>query len=131
MYSVIESNFPLHFKRDTKINILSGLDDIQMVLDDHIIKTISIRGSAFVKPIVEEVKDWFVTVNRMNMTLEEWAKVQIQWLYLMPIFSSKDIVAQMPEEGALFNARYFLIILRSPRSHIFKIILVIDYRTSM
>lgn len=81
-----------------------------MVLDEHIIKTISIRGSAFVKPIVEEVKDWYVTVNRMNMTLEEWAKVQIQWLYLMPIFSSKDIVAQMPEEGALFNVRYILFI---------------------
>lgn len=74
-----------------------------MVLDDHIIKTISIRGSAFVKPIANEVKEWFEILNRMNMTLEEWAKVQIQWLYLMPIFSSKDIVSQMPEEGTLFN----------------------------
>lgn len=77
-----------------------------MVLDDHLIKTISIRGSAFVKPIANEVKEWFATVNRMNMTLEEWAKVQIQWLYLMPIFSSRDIVSQMPQEGALFNVRY-------------------------
>lgn len=79
---------------------------MQLVLDEHIIKTISIRGSAFVKPIKYEVIEWFETVNRMNMTLEEWAKVQIQWLYLMPIFSSKDIIAQMPEEGALFNVRY-------------------------
>lgn len=93
-------------QRNTKINILSGLDDIQLVLDDHIIKTISIRGSAFVKPIKNEVIEWFETVNRMNMTLDEWAKVQIQWLYLMPIFSSKDIIAQMPEEGALFNVRH-------------------------
>lgn len=76
-----------------------------MVLDDHLIKTISIRGSAFVKPIRNEVNEWFELVNRMNMTLEEWAKVQIQWLYLLPIFSSKDIVAQMPEEGSLFNVR--------------------------
>jgi len=77
-----------------------------MVLDDHLIKTISIRGSAFVKPIKNEVNEWFELVNRMNMTLEEWAKVQIQWLYLLPIFSSKDIVAQMPEEGSLFNVRH-------------------------
>lgn len=82
------------------------MDNIQAVLDDHLIKTITIRGSAFVKPIGSEVKEWFDTVNRMNMTLEEWTRVQIQWLYLMPLFSSENIVAQMPEEGVLFNVRY-------------------------
>lgn len=82
---------------------MTGFDDIQAVLDDHFIKTISIRGSAFVKPIENEVKEWFDMVNRMIMTLEEWSRVQTQWLYLMPIFSAEEIVAQMPEEGVLFN----------------------------
>lgn len=39
----------------------------------------------------------------MNITLEKWAEMQIKWLHLMPIFSSQDIVDQMPEEGILFN----------------------------
>jgi dynein heavy chain len=91
------------FQRNTQINILAGLDDIQAVLDDHFFKTLSIRGSAFVKPIESEVKEWFDIVNRMIMTLEEWAKVQNQWLYLMPIFSAENIVAQMPNEGVLFD----------------------------
>lgn len=85
---------------------MTGLNDIQAVLDDHFIKTILIRGSAFVKPIENEIKEWFDMVNRMNMTLEEWTKVQTQWLYFMPIFSAEDIVAQMPEEGDLFNVRW-------------------------
>lgn len=80
-----------------------GLDEIQALLDDHFVKTISIRGSAFVKPIENEVKEWFDTLNRMNMTLEEWQRVQTQWLYLMPIFCSGDIVVQMPEEGIQFD----------------------------
>ncbi|XP_055593622.1 dynein axonemal heavy chain 12 [Uranotaenia lowii] len=96
-------DFKLNPFKDTNLNILSGLDDIQAVLDDHIIKTLSMRGSAFVKPCEKEVKEWYKTLTRINKTLEEWGKVQSTWLYLLPIFSSPDIVAQMPNEGRMFQ----------------------------
>lgn len=60
------------------------------------------RGSAFVKPCETEVRDWYDQLMRVNATIDEWTKVQGNWMYLLPIFSSKDIVAQMPEEGRLF-----------------------------
>ncbi|KAK5645095.1 hypothetical protein RI129_006395 [Pyrocoelia pectoralis] len=107
--------------KDTGINILTALDDIQAILDEQIVKTLTMRGSVFVKPYATQVGGWYETITRVNSTLEEWAKVQAQWLYLLPIFSSKDIVSQMPEEGQMFKEvdgiyrRYLNLIVREPK----------------
>lgn len=130
--------FTLSPYKETSIMILTQLDDIQVritvllfenfsktfplqcILDDHIIKTLSMRGSAFVNPCEQKVKDWYAKLLRVNSTIDQWGRVQSKWLYLLPIFSSKDIVSQMPEEGRLFQQvngiykRYMSIVAREP-----------------
>lgn len=56
-----------------------------------------------------EVREWYEKLIRMMKTVEEWGRVQAQWLYLLPIFSSKDIISQMPEEGRLFQVFFVYI----------------------
>ncbi|XP_076756861.1 dynein heavy chain at 62B [Xylocopa sonorina] len=95
--------FTIVLYKDSGVNILTHLDDIQALLEEHIVKVQAMRGSAFVKLIEEEVKHFYFLLLRIQSTIEEWTKVQVQWMYLLPIFSSKDIVAQLPEEEILFS----------------------------
>lgn len=90
--------------RTSGTRILCGIDEIQMLLDDQIVKTQAMKGSRYIKPFLEQCTKWEETLVSMQDILDNWLKMQATWLYLEPIFSSDDIMRQMPTEGKMFKA---------------------------
>ena len=101
---------PLRFElapwKSTGTYVLKGgpVDEAQVLLDDHIVKTQAMRASPFARPFAERIAPWEATLTRLQDILDQWLKCQGKWLYLEPIFGSEEIMKQIPTEGAAFRS---------------------------
>ena len=89
--------------KDSYILAGDAVEAIQAALDDHIIKTQTMKGSPYAKFMLEEIISWEANLLRTQDNLDLWLKVQSAWMYLEPVFSSEDIINQMPVEGQKFK----------------------------
>ena len=62
--------------------------------------------SVFMKTFEARIKAWSQTLDQIQVVLDKWRVCQREWLYLQPIFSSEDIIRQMPTEGKTFVTMY-------------------------
>ncbi|XP_033238860.1 dynein heavy chain 3, axonemal [Drosophila pseudoobscura] len=90
--------------RDSDTHILASIDDIQTLLDDHIMRTQAMKRSPFIVALGSKADDWEARLLLIQNIIDAWTQVQVTWMYLEPIFSSEDIMRQMPLEGRNFKA---------------------------
>lgn len=57
------------------MGILTGLDDVQQQLDDHILKSQTMRGSPYVKAFESDMVAWEEKLISMQDILDQWLQV--------------------------------------------------------
>ena len=68
--------------RETQTYVLKGFDEIQQLLDDHIVMTQSMSFSPFKGPFAQRIDEWEKLLVLMSDIFEEWLKCQRSWMSL-------------------------------------------------
>ncbi|CAH8511378.1 unnamed protein product [Dicrocoelium dendriticum] len=89
--------------KDTGTCIIKIGDDVNQLLDDHVVMTQAMNFSPYKKPFEERIAQWEAKLHTTQDVLDEWTMCQRQWLYLEPIFSSEDINRQLPVESKRYS----------------------------
>ncbi len=88
----------------TGIKVLGGIDELNALIDDHLVKTQVILSSPYVGHIESHARSWEDKLLHATALMEAWVSCQRAWLYLEPVFGSPEIMRQMPREGRKFAA---------------------------
>ena len=89
--------------KETGTYAVSGVDEIIGLMDDHIIKTQTMQGSPFIKPIAKSSGEWERKLKYGQSLMDELIACQKAWMYLEPIFCSDDIKRSLPTESKRFQ----------------------------
>jgi hypothetical protein len=109
--SWVNAEFQLsNFKDSKDVFILSGIDEIQALLDDSMVTMGTILASRFVAGIRPEVEKMEGSLRSLQSVLDEWLNVQKNWMYLEPIFSAPDIQRQVHDHIYTITSVYACIV---------------------
>ena len=68
------------------------------------VMTQSMAFSPYKKPFEERLMRWEAQLSLVSEVIDEWLALQRAWMYLEPIFSSPDILQQLPQEGKKYSS---------------------------
>ena len=92
------------YKEVKDLYILGDISDVITALDDSLITVNTVLGSRYVAGIRDFVDTWRSRFMYFQETIEEWICCQKSWSYLEIIFSSPDIIRQLPVPAKTFQA---------------------------
>ncbi|XP_076235073.1 dynein axonemal heavy chain 7 [Calliopsis andreniformis] len=98
-----EISFEINVDSKFGMNVFSNLNEIELLLEDHILTVEEIKTSSFVKPIISEVTEFFMSLVRIQNILNEWGDIQTLINSLNSIFCYPNIEMFLSTESTLYT----------------------------
>ena len=86
-----------------RVFILGGLDEVMALLEDNLVSLSTMLGSRYIAGVQDAVTTWEEKLKLLAESLDEWAMLQREWMYLDSIFCADDIKKQLPSESVRFE----------------------------
>jgi dynein heavy chain len=96
-------NLEMSTYKETDWLILTGSEEVINQVDEHLVMLQAINFSQHKAPFEEEISMYTTGLQMVLQVLEKGLECRSKYLYLAPIFSSKDICHQLPHEGMRFQ----------------------------
>ncbi|KAK9309475.1 hypothetical protein QLX08_000945 [Tetragonisca angustula] len=91
-------SFEVSFDKQTKMNIFSNLDDIELLLEDHLIIIEEMKTSNFVKEITFTMTNFSISLVKIQEIINQWNYIQISLLSLNSSFCHPSIEVHLAKE---------------------------------
>ncbi|KAF3842869.1 hypothetical protein F7725_001718 [Dissostichus mawsoni] len=96
-----DMEFNLLAYRETGTSILSSVDEVQMLLDDHIVKTQTMRGSPFIKPF--EMPEEGRRFTAVDKTWRETIKLVSLDMHVLAVIAIDKMLEKLKKSNELLD----------------------------
>lgn len=81
--------------------VFEHADDIETLLQEHLVRIEEMRASHFVEPILTDVLDFLAVLTRIRESFDQWTRAQHRKLPLDLVFSHPGAATRLDRESAL------------------------------
>ncbi|XP_068982290.1 dynein axonemal heavy chain 7-like isoform X4 [Bombus flavifrons] len=96
-------SFEISLDKQTEMNVFSNMDDIELLLEDHLIIIEEMKTSNFVKEITSLMTDFLMSLTRIQEIINQWNYIQILVLSLNSTFCHPSIKVHLTKEFLLYK----------------------------
>lgn len=96
-------SFEISLDKQTEMYVFSNMDNIELLLEDHLIIIEEMKTSNFVKEITSLMTDFLMSLTRIQEIINQWNYIQILVLSLKSTFCHPSIKVHLAKEFLLYK----------------------------